>query len=59
MVCIAVKGKPVVGVIHKPFSDETYWGWAGPDYMARITKNDAKKNKEANPAESSRIIVSR
>ena len=28
MVCISVKGKPVAGVIHKPFEDLTAWGWA-------------------------------
>lgn len=29
MVCIAVKGVPVIGIIHKPFvPKQTYWAWA-------------------------------
>lgn len=32
MVCIAVKGQPIVGVVHKPWEGpkgKTYWSWVG------------------------------
>ncbi|GIY08335.1 putative inositol monophosphatase 3 [Caerostris extrusa] len=29
MVCVAVKGQPVIGIIHQPFENFTKWGWVG------------------------------
>lgn len=29
MVCVALNGIPVIGVIHKPFEHQTFWSWKG------------------------------
>jgi len=42
MVCIAVRGQPVVGVIHKPFTDKTAWGWSGPGFVSSDVSEDIK-----------------
>lgn len=43
MVCVAVKGKPLIGVIHQPFSKQsiTSWSWLGNG----ISNNLQQKNK--------------
>ena len=46
MVCIAVKGEPVIGVIHKPFEGKTYWAWVGhgmADELHELNKAVTKK----------------
>ncbi|NXA37136.1 IMPA3 monophosphatase, partial [Eudromia elegans] len=51
MVCVAVDGKPVIGVIHKPFSAYTAWAMVdgGSNIKARSSYNE----------KTPRIIVSR
>ncbi|KFM01708.1 Inositol monophosphatase 3, partial [Aptenodytes forsteri] len=51
MVCVAVNGKPVIGVIHKPFSAYTAWAMVdgGSNVKARSSYN----------VKTPRIIVSR
>ena len=61
MVCVAVRGRPVMGVIHKPFEESTAWGWAGPNYVSKVVREDVEKNHPNDHRDlgTSRIIVSR
>eukprot|EP00794_Sanderia_malayensis_P004579 gene4581-5181_t len=52
MVCVTVKGKPKIGVIHKPFTGQTYWAWNGHG-------NNIKLIKQKTNLQSPVIIVSR
>lgn len=39
MICVAFKGEPIIGVIHFPFSQKTYWSWknyASSENLANI-----------------------
>ncbi|KAG8570802.1 hypothetical protein GDO81_011424 [Engystomops pustulosus] len=51
MVCVAVNGKPIIGVIHKPFTG--YTAWAMVDSGSNIKKRDSYNKKTPT------IIVSR
>lgn len=41
MVCVAVKGQPIIGVIHKPFNKITSWAWHGKG-MSEDLKQERK-----------------
>lgn len=60
MICVAVKGQPTIGVIHKPFvSDkgETTWAWAGYGHSSNLKKEVEPKEKGAD--DEHKVIVSR
>ncbi|ESP05220.1 hypothetical protein LOTGIDRAFT_103282 [Lottia gigantea] len=53
MVCVAVKGQPVIGVIHKPFEDSTAWAWVGYGHSKNLQKADRDTRNQ-----NKKIIVS-
>ena len=65
MVCIAIHGQPIVGVIHKPFEGKTAWGWAGPGFLSKDVSDDIKAHfgtsdyKQHQDLSKAKIIVSR
>jgi len=65
MVCVAVNGVPVMGIVHKPWATastaSTSWAWAGPDYLSKTVEAAVQENKKNVHADlaTSRIIVSR
>lgn len=57
MVCVAVNGEPVIGVIHKPFktTDKTVWAWVNHGHSKQLTAPTYKDSLKTSP----KIIVSR
>lgn len=46
MVCIAVNGRPVAGIIHEPFTRVTNWGWVGHGLSQSLLMKKPKRNTE-------------
>ncbi|KAJ8974601.1 hypothetical protein NQ317_019346 [Molorchus minor] len=57
MVCVAVKEKPVLGIIHKPFNTTTSWAWVHKMTSKDLTQSEGHKNtKHDGPL---KVVVSR
>uniref|UniRef100_A0A023F0T6 inositol-phosphate phosphatase n=1 Tax=Triatoma infestans TaxID=30076 RepID=A0A023F0T6_TRIIF len=57
MVCVAYRGNPIIGVIHKPFGEEhkTVWAWVNKGKSPHLTFSKVKLKENEKPV----IIVSR
>ena len=56
MVCVARNGVPIIGVIHKPFTSETYWS-LNSKYLSKNIISALSSGKRSN--DTFRAIVSR
>lgn len=58
MVCIVVGGRPTIGVIHKPFTKTTIWGWVG-EGISNTVQDDIMSGDTGRGIDKARVIVSR
>ncbi|XP_060519298.1 putative inositol monophosphatase 3 [Cylas formicarius] len=54
MACVAVKGRPILGVVHYPFSRTTSWAWVG-----NVLSPDLRPAEGRLEMQKTKIIVSR
>ncbi|XP_063828345.1 putative inositol monophosphatase 3 [Ostrinia nubilalis] len=55
MVCVAIRGVPIIGVIHYPFPPQTYWGW----FTKKTSSNIANVPPQEENKDHPRVVVSR
>lgn len=59
MVCVAVKGEPIIGIIHNPFTHQTVWAWKDVAVSESIRKIYEGPVSRMEAVKNPKIIVSR
>lgn len=59
MVCVAIKGEPVIGIIHNPFSQKTFWAWKDVAVSNTLRKVHDEPISRMAAIKNPKIIVSR
>lgn len=59
MVCVAIRGEPVIGVIHNPFAQKTYWAWKEVAVSATLRKVQDEPVQRMAAVKNPSILISR
>lgn len=59
MVCIALRGEPIIGIIHNPFTKETTWAWKDVAVSEKLNKIRDERPSPMAATKNPKIIVSR
>lgn len=59
MVCVAVNGEPIIGIIHNPFTKQTVWAWKNVAVSEQLRKIYEETVSPLAPVKNPKIIVSR
>lgn len=59
MVCVAIRGEPVIGVIHNPFTQKTFWAWKDVAVSTSLRKILDSPVSKMVAAKNPHIVVSR
>lgn len=59
MVCVAIHGEPVIGIIHNPFTQRTFWAWKDIAVSATLRKIQDEPVSRMAAVKNPKIIVSR
>jgi len=59
MVCVAVRGVPILGIIHQPFDQKTAWGFGGQNLVSKSVSDNLGQFHSKPDMSKAKIIVSR